>query len=57
MDDMYICLCGDVRESQIKNKIKEGINTVEQLQEDLGLLCGCGTCYDDVLRVIAEETK
>lgn len=56
MEDMYICLCGDVRESQIKQKIQEGLNSFEALQEHLGVACGCMTCYTDVLKIL-EETE
>lgn len=40
---MYICICHDIKDSQIKTAINQGIDSLESLQDTLlvGTCCGC----------------
>lgn len=42
---MYVCICHDVKSSQIKTAIKQGVDTLESLEKELlvGSCCGCCT--------------
>lgn len=55
-NDMYVCLCGDVRESQIRNAIRENeARTLTDMMDKLMVCCGCGTCQQDVVGILFEE--
>ena len=40
---MYICICHDVKDTQIKTALNQGLDTVQSLQDTLlvGTFCGC----------------
>ena len=52
MEDMYICLCNGVRQSQIQNAIDDGIITLENLQDTLDVAMNCGACAKDVICIL-----
>ena len=41
---MYVCLCGGVTESQIKEQVELGAESVADLQKPLPLGLCCGPC-------------
>lgn len=41
---MYICICHDVKSSQIKTAIKQGVDTMDSLERELGVGSCCGCC-------------
>ena len=41
---MYVCLCGGVTESQIKEQVELGAESVADLQKTLPIGLCCGTC-------------
>lgn len=41
---MYVCICNDVKEKQIKAAIASGIDTLAGLQETLDVATCCGCC-------------
>ena len=51
---MYVCLCADKAEQDIKDAIKRGFTTVEGLMEETGVGGGCGTCQMWIERMIKE---
>lgn len=52
MEDMYICLCNAVRQSQIEKAIAEGVNTLELLKDTLEVAINCCQCEPDVIRIL-----
>lgn len=52
---MYVCICKQVTEQQIKNAIKEGINTVSDIAAELGASSDCGSCVECVQDLITEH--
>ena len=56
-NDMYICLCNGVKQSQIDNAISDGIDTLENLQETLEVAINCGACTNEVLCILNNHKK
>lgn len=52
---MFICICNAVKESQIKNAILQGHNTLEALQTELDVATCCGGCQPMVEGYIQEH--
>ena len=47
---MYVCLCGGVTDSEIKEQVELGAKSVADLQKTLPIGLCCGTCD-----VVAEQ--
>lgn len=41
---MYICLCNGVTDRQIRQSIREGASSLQDLQNSLGVATQCGQC-------------
>lgn len=41
---MYVCLCKAVTDRQLDEAIERGHDSVEALQDTLGVATGCGCC-------------
>ena len=41
---MYVCICKEVTDTQIKLAIKDGANTMRDLRDELGVANQCGQC-------------
>lgn len=41
---MYVCVCNAVTESQIHEAVENGVSTVKQLKEELGVGADCASC-------------
>lgn len=52
---MYICLCNQVTDSEIKQALQAGCDSLVMLQQTLNVSTRCGACVDEVLRLIEEE--
>lgn len=52
---MYICLCNQVTDSEIKLALQAGCDSFSTLQQTLNVSTRCGACVDEVLRLIEEE--
>ena len=55
---MYVCVCNAVTESQIHKAIDDGIRTLRELRQTLGVTAECGRCARcarDCLRFRAER--
>ncbi len=50
--DKIVCNCLDVTNGMIKDAVENGANTLEEVQEITGAGTVCGTCIDDVQRLI-----
>jgi bacterioferritin-associated ferredoxin len=47
---MYVCICKNVTEKDIKRAVRDGAYSVSCLQSKLGVATGCGEC-----RAVANE--
>ncbi len=47
---MFICLCNGIPEESIRQAVREGAHTLEDLSARLGVATGCGGCA-----LLAEE--
>ncbi|MBT9589439.1 MAG: bacterioferritin-associated ferredoxin [Thiobacillus sp.] len=58
---MYVCLCNNVTDTHIHQLVRtEGVTTMRELREHLGVAtqCGkCAKCAKDVLREAVSEAR
>ena len=54
---MYICICNQVTEAQLRDEIERGATTVRQLRESVGVTSQCGKCGNCVKKCIKEHKK
>jgi bacterioferritin-associated ferredoxin len=41
---MYVCICQEVTDRQIRQAVEEGASTMRHLRKDLGVAACCGRC-------------
>ncbi|HEX7954287.1 MAG TPA: bacterioferritin-associated ferredoxin [Burkholderiales bacterium] len=51
---MYICLCNGITESQIRDAVSDGIRSLHELRQTLGIASCCGKCADCAQQVVRE---
>lgn len=51
---MYVCICKAVTDKQIRRARDEGVATLEDLRDTLGVASGCGSCTDMVESILGE---
>ncbi|MFP4244298.1 MAG: bacterioferritin-associated ferredoxin [Ectothiorhodospira sp.] len=54
---MYVCLCRQVTDHRIREAIAEGADTLEALQDRLGVTLECGQCADQVADLLRETRE
>lgn len=54
---MFVCVCEAVTENQIIEEIEGGSDTMEQLQDRLGVACNCARCFNQILSIIDKNKK
>ena len=57
---MYVCICNAITDKQIRKAAKSGIRDVWELQRELGVAAGCGSCVEaasDILRESRQQTR
>ncbi len=53
---MYICICKNVTDSQIKRCVREkGIQNLRGLRRELGACDQCGKCAPEARQIISES--
>lgn len=55
---MYVCICHDVKDHQIKTAITQGVDTLDALQQTLKVTTCCGCCQpmiEDLLQEYAPK--
>ena len=52
---MYVCICNAITDKQIRRAAKSGASTVYDLQSQLGVAAGCGSCHDHAAEILAEQ--
>ena len=53
---MYICLCHNVTDNDIRNCVEDGARSMRDLRRELGVASQCGKCACSA-REILEECK
>jgi NAD(P)H-nitrite reductase large subunit len=56
-DDDLICICMTVTRGEIKDAIRKGRLTIDELKATLFCCTGCGTCEPRVRAILDEELK
>lgn len=52
---MLVCHCMKITDSQIIEKVRKGLGTIEALARECGITMGCGGCTSLVKKIIKEE--
>lgn len=52
---MYVCICNNVTEKDIKRAVRDGACSMSCLQEELAVATCCGQCHS-VARTCLEES-
>ncbi len=52
--DEIVCSCLNITNGMIRDAVKSGAKTLEEVQEITGAGTVCGACLDDVKRLIEE---
>lgn len=52
---MYVCICHDVKDSQIKTAMLQGVDDMESLQRELLVGTCCGCCVPMVQDLVNEH--
>lgn len=52
--DKIVCYCQSVTVGMIKDAIDNGANTLEEVQEITGAGTVCGSCLEDVRRLVEQ---
>jgi bacterioferritin-associated ferredoxin len=53
---MYVCICAAVSDRQIKEAVREGACSLDQLAVCLGVGAGCGCCREMAQEILILET-
>ncbi|HAC35207.1 MAG TPA: bacterioferritin [Gammaproteobacteria bacterium] len=53
---MYVCVCKAVTDSQVEQSIHGGADTLEVLQEQLGVGSECGRCCEYANNMLRRQT-
>ena len=51
---MFVCVCNGVTESQIREAVADGVVSLQELHDRLGVASQCGGCGDYALSLIHE---
>ena len=52
MTVMYVCICRNVTDHQIRDAVSGGAETLSDLQQCLGVADNCGRCGDCAKRIL-----
>jgi bacterioferritin-associated ferredoxin len=54
---MYVCLCVQVTDSQIKRAISHGASSIDDIGDSCGAGTCCGSCHDHIQAILDYEQK
>lgn len=54
---MYVCICKAVTEDQIRDAVQSGCDSVQKIQDHLGVIYNCGKCAEQVAELIGEYSE
>jgi bacterioferritin-associated ferredoxin len=52
---MYICICNPVTDTQVRQAISQGCDSLAALQSTLGVGAGCGRCTESAAEILQKE--
>jgi bacterioferritin-associated ferredoxin len=52
---MFVCICNAVTDKQIRNAARQGIRSLDELGDALGVATCCGTCGPEACRLLQDE--
>ena len=52
---MFVCICAAVSDQQIKEAVREGAQSLDQLAVCLGVGTGCGCCREMAQEILVES--
>ncbi len=54
---MYICICNAITERQVRELVRAGAASLEELTSALGVGAGCGRCRDCATHLLRETQR
>jgi bacterioferritin-associated ferredoxin len=54
---MYVCICRAVTDKDIRSAAREGIDTLDELGDVLGVATCCGSCAPEACALLEEEQR
>ena len=54
---MYVCVCNAITDKQIRKAAKAGAESVWDLQRELGIATGCGSCLETASEILQETRR
>ena len=51
---MYVCICNAVTDKQIRKAAESGVEDLWDLQRELGVASGCGSCKEMASEILSE---
>lgn len=55
MRSMFVCLCKAVTDTQIRDAVDQGHNSLEALKNELQVSTACGACACEVDRIVEKR--
>ena len=54
---MYVCICNAITDKQIRKAARSGIKSLRDLQRELGVASGCGSCEQTASQILQESRQ
>ena len=54
---MYVCICNAITDTQIRKAAKSGVRNLWDLQRELGVATGCGSCTETASEILRESRQ
>ena len=54
---MYVCICRQITDHQIKDLCRDGVNSITDLRARLGVASDCGKCSKLAQRIVREHAR
>lgn len=54
---MYVCICNGITDKQIRQAADDGVTSLLDLQQQLGVASNCGSCGDAAVEILRESRK
>ena len=54
---MFVCICNQVTDTQIRQSVDEGVSSFDALSRELGVGTGCGKCKTCAKKILREAMQ
>jgi bacterioferritin-associated ferredoxin len=54
---MYVCICNAITDQQIRKAAADGVRNLWDLQQELGVAAGCGSCKETASEILRESRQ